>query len=143
MKKVLIGLVGVFCLLGVVYAAMDDVEVSATSLKTGTTQTNEFVIRGDLAAVKIEALSTESSAVSNTVLITYGDVTLFNRAVTNDTTYPLMYGMYGSTGVALTNGTAPANIVYGRHPVAGKVTVKQTANGAATNNWKTTVIFEK
>lgn len=142
MKKLLSTLICV-CMAGIVLAAMDSVEVPATSLKTGTTQTNSFVVRGDFAAVKIEALSTELAHASNSVVITWGDVTLFNKAATNDVTYALNYPMYGATGVALTNGIAPADLVYSRYPVAGVITVKQTANGAVTNNWKTTVVFEK
>lgn len=143
MKKVIGGMIALYICVGFVIAGMDDIEVTASDLKPATTQTNQFVVRGLLESVVLTASSTESSAISNTVVITCDSETLLSNSFTNDSIVYPRRQMHDYAGNLLVFDGVNTNKFYDKFPVAGTVTVKQTGVGPATNDWKVKLVFWK
>jgi len=155
MKKFLCAVLVLAALVSVATAEMDDVTFTH-SVSGALLTTNAAVVRGNIVGVSIIAPN------SNPTGLTTGSVsvtsieqgTIFSKSgITGSTNYyPILASMYSTAGAAITDkgwdgtnvsaiGAAP---IYGKLPVASKVTsVVTAASTGATNTWKVILVVEK
>lgn len=139
-------ILALFSLCSVAQAGMNDITVSYTLITTNS-DSDTYVLRGELEGVYVDVAATKTNA----VLITdeYG-ATLFNAAVSSDLFYPIRVPLYGTTGSLITfiGGGATndtANTWYGKYPMAGAVTIRIAGHGASTgtNAVSATLIYNQ
>lgn len=125
------------------FADMDNRVFTIANIGT-TTNSQTFVLRGKLEAVKVDV----TAPATNTVTITSGELTLFSKAsIAADATYLPRAATHTTAGAAATfvGGTNDtANVWYATQPMAGEVTVTVVGGcPAATNNTIVTIIYDK
>ena len=138
MKNKLMGcILALVACAGVVIAAMDDFSVSYSLITTNSDTRTQFC-RGELEGVYVDVVSLKT----NVVLITMDGQTLFSKDVGADAFYPIRVPMYSTAGAALTfvagtNNTA--NVVYGKMPLNGEVTIRSAGDAGITGTNATTI----
>jgi hypothetical protein len=144
MKKWLSILAVGLALAGIAQAQlMDDVE-KTYSLITTNSDSDTYVLRGDVEGVWIDVAATKT----NTILISDAMGTIFGKDVSVDAFYPIRVPMYSTAGAALTfvGGTNnTANVVYGKRPMADEVTIRAAgaADTTGTNSVTIKLIYRK
>jgi hypothetical protein len=120
---------------------MDAVSFGTGQTVAASTNAVTLVCRGELYGIYVN-VGTPTTR-TQTVTVASAQQTLFTKAMTADGWYPLMYRQYGSTGSALGNTTN--DLIMGRAPLAGDVTVTVVGgNGASkTNTTAVTVVLDK
>ena len=144
MRRIIIAMFALATLASVVMAEMADVTIQVNDLKPAATQTNSYVVRGEIRAVEM-LCSSPSSVVTATVSYVYNGATILSKSFTNSAVFYPMVNLHGTTGTALsssdvTNTVAPT---YGYISVAGVVSQLVTGVGAATNDWTTKLVVSK
>lgn len=150
MKK-LIALAAVVLMAGNLFAAMDDITASASTVTTSGF-TNTYMVRGLVEGVIVTIPSAKTATVS---VVTASGVTLYTGTDLTSSTdgyVPLRYQAKSATGsglVWLTGGTGLANsttnAVYDRIGIAEEVTITVTpaANTTGTNTYSAQLIVNK
>lgn len=120
------------------------------SLVTTNSATSSQVLYGEIEAVWVDVAETKT----NVILITDSYGTIFSETVSSDALKPIRFPVYGATGSALTESysiwnnitnSVGTNPLYGKRPVAGKVTMRAAgaADTTGTNSVTITVFWKK
>jgi hypothetical protein len=126
------------------FAEMDSRVYTLQAIAAATNSAN-YVIRGELEAIKVDCVGTSTG----TVTVTTAELTAFNKAtIAADATFLPRIATHTTAGAAATfvGGTNDtANTWYGKVPLSGVVTVRYIGESAAstTNNVVVTLIYSK
>lgn len=132
-------------LASVIFAALAGVASAGTgdrpvtfSLVTTNSDTETYVVRGQIEAVLVDVAATKT----NVILITdQVGATIFSATVSADAVYPILVPTYSTTAVQNYAGT---NAVLSRYPASGAITIRAAgaANTTGTNSVTVNLIYD-